>query len=90
MRFASLRAPLIRRRLPIYARRMAVVRCGRGGLFETKWIPYVSFKAVRLGSRRWQRCPVHGRWEMIERVDPATLSRQEREQAARFPAGRLP
>ncbi|GAB1645722.1 hypothetical protein [Krasilnikovia sp. MM14-A1259] len=69
---------------------MAIVRCQRGGLFETIWVPLVSFKAVRLGSRRFQRCPVHGRWELIEQVDAATLSDQERAQAARFPAGPVP
>jgi hypothetical protein len=69
---------------------MAIVRCGQGGFFETKWVPLVSFRAVRLGSRRFQRCPVHGRWELIERVDPATLTPEERAEASRYPAGRLP
>jgi hypothetical protein len=69
---------------------MAVVRCSRGGLFETKWIPLVSFKAVRLGRRRFQRCPVHRKWEVVERVDSATLSKAQQSEASRYPAGWLP
>ena len=71
-------------------RSMAIVRCKQGGLFETKWVPLSSFKAVRLGSRRLQKCPVHRRWELVQRVDPTTLSDEERAAAARYPAGRLP
>jgi hypothetical protein len=69
---------------------MAVVRCSQGGLFETKWIPLVSFKAVRLGGRRLQRCPVHRKWEAVERVDPATLSKAQQSEASQYPAGWLP
>ena len=71
-------------------RAMAIVRCKQGGLFETKWVLFSSFKAVRLGSRRLQKCPVHRRWELVQRVDPTTLSGEERAAAARYPAGRLP
>jgi hypothetical protein len=67
-----------------------IVRCSRGALFETLWIPFGSFKAIRLGRRRLQRCPVHHRWEMIAKVDPATLTDDERAQAALHPAGRIP
>lgn len=69
---------------------MAIARCKQGALFETKWIPGVSFKAVRLGTSRRQRCPVHHRWESVKRVDAVTLSEQERSEAAQYPAGRLP
>jgi hypothetical protein len=69
---------------------MAIVRCKQGGLFETKWIPLVSFKAARFGSRRWQRCPVHRQWEWVERLDESTLTDADRAAAARYPAGRLP
>lgn len=31
---------------------VVIVRCMRGGLFETVWIPLVSFKALRLGPLR--------------------------------------
>lgn len=69
---------------------MAIVRCSEGALFETKWVPFVSFKAARLGTRRVQRCPVHRKWQLIERVDPATLSDEQLADAARHPAGWLP
>jgi hypothetical protein len=39
-----------------------IVRCSQGHLFETIWIPLVSFKAVRLGTRRLQRCPIGHHW----------------------------
>jgi hypothetical protein len=71
-------------------RSMAIVRCKQGGLFETKWVPLASFKAVRLGSRRLQKCPVHRRWELVQRVGATTLSDEERAAVARYPAGRLP
>lgn len=70
---------------------IAIVRCSRGGFFETLWIPLVSVKAVRLGlNRRLQRCPVHGRWELVRRVAPGSLTSQQRAAAARFPATRIP
>lgn len=69
---------------------VAIVRCSGGALFQTMWIPLVSFKAIRLGSRRLQRCPVHGRWELVQRVDPSTLTEQELAEAARHPARKLP
>lgn len=69
---------------------MAIVRCKQGGLFETKWVPLASFKAVRLGSRRLQKCPVYRRWELVQQVDATTLSDEERAAAAQYPAGRLP
>jgi hypothetical protein len=68
----------------------SIARCSRGALFETKWVPFMSFTSVRLGRRRFQRCPVHHRWEMVDRVDPASLTDEERADAARYPAGRLP
>ena len=51
-----------------------IVRCSAGHLFETIWVPLVSFKAVRLGSRRLQRCPVGHHWAYVERVAPSTLT----------------
>jgi ribosomal protein L32 len=46
------------------------VRCSRGHLFSTEWVPLASFKAVRLGSRdRYQRCPDCGRFRMVHRVE---------------------
>lgn len=67
-----------------------IVRITGGAIFETIWIPLASFKAIRLGSKRLQRCPFHHRWEIIRRVDPSTLSAAERAEAARRRAGRMP
>ena len=58
-----------------------IVRCSAGALYSTVWQPFVSFKALRFGSRRLQRCPVHHRFELTQRVDPATLTEDERAQA---------
>jgi hypothetical protein len=67
-----------------------IVRCSRGALFETIWVPLVSFKAIRLGSKRLQRCPVHARWELVQRADPSTLTPAERAEGAEHPAGPIP
>jgi hypothetical protein len=69
---------------------VVIVRCARGGLFEDLWIPMASLKAIRLGPFRIQRCPVHNRVEIVQQVDPATLTDAELAQAARYPAGRIP
>jgi hypothetical protein len=55
-----------------------IVRCESGGLYSTIWVPMASFKAARLGNARLQCCPVHTRWERARRVDPATLSADDR------------
>ena len=69
---------------------VVVARCQQGALFETLWVPFVSFKALRLGGRRYQRCPVHRRPEWVTKLDPATLSSSDRAAAAEHPAGRVP
>lgn len=50
-----------------------VVECRAGHRFTTLWVPAASFKAVRLGGRRWQRCPVGRHWTMVTPVDESTL-----------------
>jgi hypothetical protein len=67
-----------------------VVRCNRGHLFTTVWIPGSSLKAVRLGYRRYQRCPVCGKWRMVEPVADAELTDEDRRTAAEHHTGRLP
>ena len=67
-----------------------VARCSAGHLFTTIWIPAASFKAVRLGGRRWQRCPVGHHWTTVVRVDESTLSDEEREQARAVHDVRIP
>ena len=58
-----------------------VVRCRRGHLFTTLWFPGVSFKALRLGWWRYQRCPVGRHWSLITPVRPSELSDSERAEA---------
>jgi hypothetical protein len=58
-----------------------VVRCRKGHLFTTFWLPGVSLKAVRLGWWRYQRCPVGGHWSLITPVRPSELTDSERQEA---------
>ncbi len=50
-----------------------VVRCRRGHLFTTLWIPGVSLKALRLGWYRLQWCPVGRHWSLVSPVNPRDL-----------------
>jgi hypothetical protein len=50
------------------------VRCREGHLFTTIWIPFGSLKALRLGPRRFQRCPVGHHWSMVQRLDRASAT----------------
>lgn len=59
-----------------------IARCSAGHLFTSTWVPLASFKAIRLGRKRFQRCPVGRHWALIERVDPDTLSPTELAAAA--------
>jgi hypothetical protein len=55
-----------------------IVRCGRGHLYSTIWLPAASVKSLRLGPWRVQRCPVGHHWSLVTQVDPATLTADER------------
>ena len=55
----------------------AVVRCRRGHLFTTIWIPGVSVKSIRLGWWRVQRCPVGPHWSIVVPVRNIDLSAAE-------------
>src|ERR1700722_17024308 len=59
----------------------AIVRCHRGHLFTTTWIPGASVKALRLGPWRVQRCPVGKHWSIVRPVSPGELSEAERAEA---------
>ncbi|MGD0198076.1 MAG: hypothetical protein ABSC56_09255 [Solirubrobacteraceae bacterium] len=67
-----------------------VVRCSQGHLYTSTWMWGGSLKALRLGNRRFQRCPVGHHWSMARLVDPATLSPQECEAAAAIHDVRVP
>jgi hypothetical protein len=67
-----------------------VVRCNRGHLFTTIWIPGASLKAVRLGWWRIQRCPVGRHWAIVSPVRDADLAPEELEFAAEHKDVRVP
>ncbi len=81
---------LRRRHLKVHGTSDAVVRCTQGHLFTTIWVPGVSFKAVRWGTRRYQHCPVGHHWSVVRLVDPAQLSDDERQRAALVHDIRIP
>jgi hypothetical protein len=56
-----------------------VVRCRRGHLFTTVWIPGASVKALRLGFWRLQWCPVGRHVDLVRPVKDADLTDTERE-----------
>jgi hypothetical protein len=53
------------------------VRCSAGHLFTTIWIPLASLKAVRLGGKRFQHCPVGHHWATVTPLDAATATSSE-------------
>lgn len=58
----------------------SIARCSEGHLFSTIWIPLVSFKAIRIGSDRWQKCPLCRKFRRVSLVDKDGLSAAEVEQ----------
>jgi hypothetical protein len=67
-----------------------VVRCRRGHLFTTIWIPGVSVKSIRLGWWRLQRCPVGPHWSIVTPVRDADLTDEERLLAGERRDSRVP
>ncbi len=67
-----------------------LVRCRRGHLFSTIWLPGISVKALRLVWRRVQRCPVGGHWSIVTPVRHGELSADERRLAHERKDVRLP
>jgi hypothetical protein len=59
-----------------------VVRCRRGHLFTTMWIPGGSVKSLRFVWWRFQRCPVGGHWSIVTPVTESELTEEERRMAA--------
>jgi hypothetical protein len=67
-----------------------IVRCRRGHLFTTVWIPGVKLKAIDLGVARLQRCPVGKHWTLVVPVREADLSDEERAAAHAHHDVRIP
>lgn len=61
--------------------RNTIVRCRRGHLFTTIWIPGVKLKALDLGIARLQYCPVGRHWSLVTPVRDGDLSASERARA---------
>ncbi|MGH9106229.1 MAG: hypothetical protein ACRDZX_10410 [Acidimicrobiales bacterium] len=66
------------------------VRCRRGHLFTTWWVPGVSFKALRLGWWRFQRCPIGPHWSLVTPARASQLTEEERRSAAEHHDARIP
>ena len=60
-----------------------IVRCSRGHLYSTTWLPLGSFKAIRLGNTRIQQCPICEKPRETVRVNIGELTPQEIERARR-------
>ena len=67
-----------------------VVRCRGGHLFSTLWIPGVSFKSLRLGVWRVQRCPVGSHWSLVTPVPLSELTPDEQRGAREHKDARIP
>ena len=81
---------LVARRLGYGVGGNAVVRCRRGHLFTTIWLPGVSLKSIRLGWWRIQRCPVGRTGRSSSPVRVADLSEDDRVSAAGHRDNRIP
>ncbi len=55
-----------------------IVRCRRGHLFTTIWIPGIKLKAIDLGIARLQRCPAGNHWSLVTPVREEDLNAEER------------
>jgi hypothetical protein len=55
-----------------------VVRCSQGHLFMTNWSSLGSFTSIRLGSARFQHCPVGDHWSLVRPVKDADLTAEDR------------
>ena len=67
-----------------------IVRCQNGHLFTTIWIPFASFKAIRLGLVRIQRCPVGGHLAFVTPVRESDLSDAELQEARSYHDSNIP
>ncbi len=83
-------ATLVARRLGYKVGGNVVVRCRKGHLFTTIWIPGVKLKAVDLGVVRFQWCPIGRHWSFVIPVRDSDLSDEERQFARQHHDVRIP
>lgn len=67
---------------PALAGKIAV-RCTRGHVFTTTWSPLGSFTSIRLGSARFQYCPVGHHWGLVRPVNDSSRTGEDRQVADR-------
>ncbi len=70
-----------------------VVRCRRGHVFTTIWLPGASLKALRFEPIRWMRlqhCPVGRHWTLVVPVREADLTDMDRQSASEHHDLRIP
>ena len=67
-----------------------VVRCRRGHLYTTIWLPGLSLKSARLGWWRLQYCPVGRHVSIASPVRESDLSARQRRVARRRKDLRIP
>jgi hypothetical protein len=67
-----------------------IVRCRKGHVFTTIWVPGASLKSIRLGVARLQWCPVGRHFSLITAVKDSDLTDQERQSAAEHHDVRIP
>lgn len=85
-RLAILAGALIVETIPIWRHGYGIggnviVRCGKGHLFTTIWLPAASLKSLRFGSRRVQWCPAGHHLSVVKLVRESDLSSRERRKA---------
>ena len=66
------------------------MRCRKGHLFTTIWIPGVKLKALDLGLARLQHCPVGKHWTLVTPVRDSDLTDEERRVAGQYHDVRIP
>jgi hypothetical protein len=59
-----------------------VVRCRKGHLFRTIWVPGASLKSVRFAWWRLQWCPVGKHWSIVTPLKESELTEAERQTAS--------
>jgi hypothetical protein len=67
-----------------------VVRCHKGHLFTTIWLPGASLKSLRLGWWRFQHCPVGNHWSIVTPVKKSDLTEEEKRIASENKDIRIP
>jgi hypothetical protein len=80
----------IARRLGYNLGMNTVVRCRKGHLFSTIWIPGVKLKELDLVVARVQRCPVGNHWSLVVPVKNTDITDAERRFAEEHHDIRIP